>query len=134
MLALAALVLIVQSTDVDSRNLAAMAERKVIRRRDVKLADLTGDWDGDGKPDTAITVAKGKERGVLVVWGNGKPPVLLGVGKAFNKTLDHDFDSWEVAKRSKGAKRDAMVWTWSERASARIKWSGKRFVWVQEGD
>lgn len=134
MLSLLFLAVFTQSTPSEPGLAATMTERKLIRRADLKLPDLQGDWDGDGKPDTAVTVVRDKARGVLVVWGNGKPAVLLGAGKAFNETLDHDFDSWELAKRAKGVKRDAMVWTWSERASARIKWNGKRFVWIQEGD
>ncbi|MBK8724807.1 MAG: hypothetical protein IPL96_01830 [Holophagaceae bacterium] len=114
----------------------ALAAKKVVRRTDHALADLTGDFDGDGKPDRAVAVklAKGKDRGVLVVWGSSRPPVLLGAASDFNHFRDHDFDQWEVRKAKGPKKADAMVWIWSEKASARIVWNGKAFRWIQEGD
>jgi hypothetical protein len=115
---------------------AALAAKRVVRRADLTLADLVGDFDGDGKTDRAVAVrlAGGKDRGVLVVWGRGKPPVLLGAASDFNHFRDHDFDVWTVRKAAGKAKRDAMVWEWSEKASARIVWTGKAFRWIQEGD
>ena len=114
----------------------ALAAKKLVRRADQTLADLTGDFDGDGKPDRAVAVklASGKDRGVLVLWGSGKPPVLLGAASDFNHFRDHDFDVWSVRPAMGKAKRDAMVWEWSEKASARIVWTGKAFRWIQEGD
>ncbi len=115
---------------------AALAAKKLVRRADQTLADLTSDFDGDGKPDRAVAVklASGKDRGVLVLWGSGKPPVLLGAASDFNHFRDHDFDVWSVRPAKGKAKRDAMVWEWSEKASARIVWTGKAFRWIQEGD
>jgi len=123
-----------QSTSSKPALAATMAERKLVRRADLQLPDLRGDWDGDGKPDCAVAVAKGKDRGVLVVWGGSRPPVLLGAASDFNHFRDHDFDQWEVRRAKAPARKDAMVWTWSEKASARIVWNGKAFRWVQEGD
>jgi hypothetical protein len=115
---------------------AALVARKVVRRVDVKLVDLAGDFDGDGKADRAVAVklSSGKDRGVLVVWGGVRPPVLLGAASDFNHFRDHDFDVWTLRKATGRAKRDAMVWEWSEKASARIVWTGKAFRWIQEGD
>lgn len=115
---------------------AALAAKKLARRTDQKLADLVGDFDGDGKADRAVAVklAAGKDRGVLVLWGSGKPPVLLGAASDFNHFRDHDFDVWTVRPTKGRARRDAMVWEWSEKASARIVWTGKVFRWIQEGD
>lgn len=129
---LLAALLQVPETSVD----VALAKKKVVRRTDQKLADLAGDFDGDGRPDRAMAVklATGKDRGVLVVWGGSRPPVLLGAASDFNHFRDHDFDQWEVRKAKAPTKRDVMVWTWSEKASARIVWNGKAFRWIQEGD
>ncbi len=115
---------------------AALASKRLVRRTDHKLADLAGDFDGDGKPDRAVAVklSHGKDRGVLVLWGSGKPPVLLGAASDFNHFRDHDFDVWSVRPAKGKVKRDAMVWEWSEKASARIVWTGKAFRWIQEGD
>ncbi len=115
---------------------AALAAKRVDRRGDQKLADLVGDFDGDGKLDRALAVklSSGKDRGVLVVWGGRRPPVLLGATTDFNHFRDHGFDQWEVRKAKAPATKDAMVWTWSEKASARIVWTGKAFRWIQEGD
>ena len=114
----------------------ALAAKKVGRRADLSLPDLTGDFDGDGEADRAVAVklAKGKDRGVLVVWGGGRPAVLLGAASDFNHFRDHGFDQWEVRKAKGPKKADAMVWIWSEKASARIVWNGKAFRWIQEGD
>lgn len=122
----------VPDTSVD----AALAAKRLVRRADQKLADLAGDFDGDGKPDRAVAVklAAGKDRGVLVLFGSGKAPVLLGAASDFNHFRDHDFDVWTVRPAKGKAKRDAMVWEWSEKASARIVWTGKVFRWIQEGD
>jgi hypothetical protein len=82
----------------------------------------------------AVKLASGKDRGVLVCWGSGKPAVLLGAAADFNHFRDHDFDVWTVREARGKARRDAMVWEWSEKARARIVWTGKAFRWIQEGD
>jgi hypothetical protein len=114
----------------------ALVAKKLVRRTDQKLADLVGDFDGDGEPDRAVAVklAAGKDRGVLMLWGSGKAPVLLGATSDFNHFRDHDFDAWTVRRAKGKARRDAMVWEWSEKASARIAWTGRAFRWIQEGD
>lgn len=114
----------------------ALVAKKLVRRTDQKLADLVGDFDGDGKPDRAVAVklAAGKDRGVLVLWGSRKPALLLGAATDFNHFRDHDFDVWTVRKAKGKARRDAMVWEWSEKASARVVWTGRAFRWIQEGD
>lgn len=128
--------LAVQPAGSDARLAAALAEKHLLRRTEHALPELRGDFDGDGKADLAIAVvlARGKDRGVLVLWGSGKAPVLLGAASDFNRFRDHDFDLWEVRKAKAPSRRDAMVWTWSEKASARIVWTGKAFRWIQEGD
>jgi hypothetical protein len=126
----------VQPVGPDARLSSALAQKHLVRRADHALPELQGDFDGDGKTDRAIAVAlaRGKDRGVLVLWGSGKAPVLLGAASDFNRFRDHDFDLWEVRRAKAPSRRDAMVWIWSEKASARIVWTGRTFRWIQEGD
>ncbi len=106
---------------------------------------LTGDFDGDGKADTAVVVTRGREQGVTVCPGGTGTPVVLGAGNAFNEMKNLDFTAWQVhgkkrrVARGMGAGRppvlggDALLLEW-ESASALVYWNGKRFVWYQQGD
>lgn len=109
---------------------------------------LQGDFDGDGKRDTAVLVkhrASGK-RGAAIVSRTGKVRVL-GAGKDIGDGTDNlDWmDAWYVFARgpvSQGAtdeappklKGDAIAAIKTESASGLIWWSGSRFRWYQQGD
>jgi hypothetical protein len=113
--------------------------------RKVTPSYLQGDFDGDGKPDCAVIVTRGRAQGVAVCRANGAPPVVLGAGAPFNDMKDLDFTSWQVHGKNRrvargfGAGRapallgDALLLEW-ESASAIVYWSGRRFLWYQQGD
>jgi len=106
---------------------------------------LTGDFDGDGKPDQAAVVSRGHERGILVCLSSVHSPVVLGAGIAFNDMRNLDFSSWRLHKRgvrvARGAgqgrppvlRGDALELEW-ESASAIVYWNGTKFIWYQQGD
>jgi hypothetical protein len=110
---------------------------------------LQGDFDGDGRRDTAILVknrASGKF-GIAVFLAGGKSPIVLGAGKGFGNGSD-DFswmDAWSVQPKGpvrQGAsnepppklKGDALLVMHTESASALVYWNGKSFAWYQQGD
>ncbi|MBZ5606977.1 MAG: hypothetical protein LAP38_01860 [Acidobacteriia bacterium] len=106
---------------------------------------LKGDFDGDGQPDYAVVVSRGKQQGIAVCRTGAAAPILLGAGAAFNDMPNLDFTAWSLHPKSRrvprglGQKRppvltgDALLLEW-ESASAIVYWNGKRFVWYQQGD
>jgi hypothetical protein len=104
-----------------------------------------GDFDGDGKSDQAVVVTRGRKQGVLVCWGSGARPAVLGAGVAFHEMTDLDFTEWRLhshkqrVARGFGAGRppallgDALLLEW-ESGSGIVYWNGKRFAWYQQGD
>ena len=106
---------------------------------------LTGDFDGDGKPDHAVVVIRAREQGILVCRSGADSPVVLGAGTAFNEMRNLDFSSWRVHQkgirvaRGAGQRRppvlrgDALLLEW-ESASAIVYWNGTKFIWYQQGD
>jgi len=114
-----------------------------------KPSYLEGDFDGDGKMDTAVLV---KERstgkvGIAIVHGTTGKVTVLGAGIGIGNGGD-DFewmDSWKVYFKTPVAhvsgetsvprlRGDALLVEKSEAASALIYWNGKRYVWSQHGD
>jgi len=110
---------------------------------------LEGDFNGDGKMDTAVLV---KERlsgkvGIGIVHGTTKKVTILGAGISIGNGGD-DFewmDSWQVYPKKRAAhaadqasvphlRGDALLVEKTEAASALIYWNGKKYVWSQQGD
>ena len=111
---------------------------------------LRGDFDGDGKPDYAVSVqAKGGGMGVLVCLGNGGS-ALLGSGLGTVRFSDMPEDKflapqWAVYTRQRVAELTsfkvnvpnpvplvrgesiAMIW---EDGICLIYWDGKKFRWA----
>ena len=110
---------------------------------------LEGDFNGDGKKDTAVFV---RERttgkfGIAIVHGATGKMTILGGGIGIGNGGD-DFewmDSWQVYAKTCAAhatgktsvphlRGDALLVEKTEAASALIYWNGKRYVWAQQGD
>ena len=110
---------------------------------------LEGDFNGDGKMDTAVLV---KERstgkvGIAIVNGTIGKVTILGAGVGIGNGGD-DFkwmDSWKVHSKTCAAhapgeasvphlRGDALLVEKSEVAGALIYWNGKKYLWSQLGD
>lgn len=110
---------------------------------------LHGDFNGDGRLDTAILIrnsATGKI-GIAILHAGAKSIIVLGAGRKFGNGGD-DFrwmDAWHVYPKApvqRGAdetdppklKGDALMVIKTESASGLIYWNGKRYRWYQQGD
>ena len=110
---------------------------------------LEGDFDGDGKMDTAVLIKENStgKVGIAIVNGTTGKVTILGAGIGIGNGGD-DFewmDSWQVYSKARGIHTagevnvphlhgDALLVEKSEAASALIYWNGKRYVWSQQGD
>jgi len=110
---------------------------------------LEGDFDGDGRRDVAVLVARRDTgaRGVAFLHAGSAQPHVVGAGHALGNGGD-DFswmDAWSV--HAKGTVRhgageaapprlrgDALVVEKRESASAIVYWDGEAYRWYQQGD
>lgn len=110
---------------------------------------LEGDFNGDGKMDTAVLV---KERstgklGIAIVNVTTGKVTILGAGIRIGNGGDNFewMDSWHVYSKTRAEhaaaetnvphlRGDALLVEKTEAASALIYWNGKRYVWSQQGD
>lgn len=98
---------------------------------------LHGDFNGDGKADTAILVkhkANGKI-GVAMIHGAGGVSTVLGAGRDFGNGGDDWswMDAWRV-ERSKDGRGDGLLVMKTESASGLVSWDGRAYRWRQQGD
>lgn len=110
---------------------------------------VQGDFNGDGKLDTAILVKQRTTQkiGVAIVHSGSLSVVILAAGREFGNGGD-DFswmDAWHAFPKgevSQGAaegspprlRGDALMVIKTESASALIYWTGKNYAWYQQGD
>lgn len=109
---------------------------------------LSGDFDGDGKPDRAVLVeAPGGRRGIAFLHAGGDVTVV-GAGHAIGNGGDdfHWMDEWHVMGAGERASLreidptlprgagDALHVAKREAASAMIHWTGRGYAWHQLGD
>lgn len=106
---------------------------------------IKGDFDGDGKEDTAELVEKQHKRGIRVKFGSGKE-VVVGAGNKEVKGLKDLMwmNIWELHKGQieksaiKGAakppsvKGDSLKLSEEFASSGILYWDGKQFKWYQQ--
>ena len=114
----------------------------------LKPSHLTGDFDGDGKPDIAILVRqKSGKIGIAVCHSSTNRVLFIGAGTEVGNGGDNFdwMDIWDVTPKATAARKvgkaaaallkgDALHVEKSESASALVYWNGKRYVWRQQGD
>jgi len=115
----------------------------------LKPSYVSGDFDGDGKPDIA-TLVKQKSSGkigIAVCHSSTNKVLFIGAGTGVGNGGDNFdwMDIWNVTPKATAAKKvgkataallkgDALRVEKSESASALIYWNGRRYVWRQQGD
>jgi len=102
----------------------------------MKPERLSGDFDGDGKPDVALPVAhaKSKKRGILIMHAGRTVVTLIGAGVNFGNGGD-DFEwanRWVVVKRK--GKADALLVEREESGGGLVEFVGGKYRWRQRGD
>ena len=99
----------------------------------------SGDFDGDGRLDVAVMVARRAtgQVGVLMVHGGAAPTVLIGAGTDFgNGGTDFRWMSnWTVNPAAEGGTpADALELIKLESARGVIAWDGAAYQWRQADD
>ena len=99
---------------------------------------LRGDFDGDGKIDTALLVkqtASGKS-GIAIVHAGATPTAVLGAGREFGNGGDEFSwaDAWYVVPDAARSGSEALAIVRTESGGGLALWNGKRYVWQQHGD
>ena len=144
---------VLQAVDIPQSAAAAFKKSGFDRQYDfsshIKPGYLEGDFDGDGKPDSAILV-KNKSSGkigIAISHSSTNKVLLIGAGTEFGNGGDNFdwMDIWSVTAKATAAKKlgktaaallkgDALHVEKSESASALIYWNGRKYVWRQQGD
>ena len=120
-------------------------------RTDLNPFYLRGDFDGDKKPDYALSIVekKTKKKGILIYHTGTKTHYVIGAGKSLsdgNGSADYNWmDAWKVyvdkdvemgvgEKKKITLKGEAILAIKVESASGLIYWTGKNYRWYQQGD
>jgi hypothetical protein len=142
-----------QSTDIPESVLKVFKSSGLDRQFDfsspLKPSFLSGDFDGDSKPDVAVLVKQKKSGkiGIAVCHSSNGKVLFIGAGTEVGNGGDNFdwMDSWSVTPKASAKKKvgrtgagllkgDALHVEKSESASALIFWNGRRYVWNQQGD
>lgn len=108
-----------------------------------------GDFDGDGKPDTAFLIKRknGGKIGIALYHSFTNTILIVGAGNELGNGGDNFdwMDLWSTVPKATVVKKigralaasvkgDAFHVEKSESASGLIFWNGRRYVWRQAGD
>jgi hypothetical protein len=103
-------------------------------------AALSGDFDGDGRTDVAVLVARRATgaRGIAFLHAGSPHAWVVGAGHELGNGGD-DFswmDAWSVQPRGRvaGQRGEAVLVEQREAASALLYWDGAAWRWHQQGD
>ncbi|MEP6765150.1 MAG: hypothetical protein ABJB66_12595 [Gemmatimonadaceae bacterium] len=99
---------------------------------------LTGDFDGDGKPDIALLIETRTTHkiGIVFIHNDKTLPRVIGAGADFGNGGD-TFDwmgSWKIQPRTRTRPTDAVVIERESSASALIYFANGKYHWKQLGD
>ena len=111
---------------------------------------LHGDFDGDGRRDTAVLVrhtTSGKT-GIAVFHADRRDPILIGGGAPVAASRGDDLNwvgAWQIRQKgpvssayeagpSPTLRGDALYVEKLESASALLYWTGSAYAWYQQGD
>jgi hypothetical protein len=107
----------------------------------IRPCELTGDFDGDKKPDKATLIRRSQDgkKGILFRLSSRQKEIVVGAGNQFGNGGDNFdwMDHWSLQQaneKSPKAKGDSIWIGKSESASAEVFWDGKRLRWRQLGD
>lgn len=110
---------------------------------------LNGDFDGDGRLDTAVLIREKatQKTGIAVLHGGSDAVFILGAGHIVGLGGDdfrsrdawHVFQKGEVPQGTEGSrppilKGDAVYVEKTESSSAILYWDGTKYLWYQQGD
>jgi hypothetical protein len=114
-------------------------DKKYIISNSMVPSFLLADFNGDRQEDAAIFVTNiaGKKKGILVIHGISKEVNIFGAGKNFGNGSD-DFSwvaKWDLNINSKNNKGiPAIEIMDANDIGGLIKWNGKKYTWIQQGD
>jgi hypothetical protein len=110
---------------------------------DINPFYLSGDFDGDGKLDFAVQVAREGSKGVLICLSSRKIPLLVGAGSStiWPASQKWRFDAWSIVPKESSdvsrppkAHHDAILLDVKEAASGLLYWDGAVLRWEQLSD
>jgi hypothetical protein len=132
-----------------ARRLSAGTLKDVVLTAHLNPYYLQGDFDGDGRRDTAVLIKHKTSRkvGIAIFQSSRQEPFILGAGVSTGNGGD-DFnwmDAWMIQLRGvveMGADEtpppslngDALLVIKTEAASALLYWTGSKYAWYQQGD
>jgi hypothetical protein len=111
-------------------------DKKYVIKYSMAPSFLQTDFNGDKQEDVALFVMNiaNKKKGILLIHGSSKEINIFGAGKNFGNGSD-DFNwvaKWNINYKNKGI--PAIEIMDANDIGGLIKWTGKKYNWIQQGD